>query len=115
MKNFDVLLVAAAKNAATSLYNENRKKKSQNILNEENVKIKKQAYIFTGFASSYNVKISNSFNPELQLIDTESAIKIKAKKLLTKLRRLKCVTTLVLVFKKIESDDKRKHHTFYSN
>ena len=57
LKNFDVLLVAAAKNTATSLYNENLKKKCQNILNEENVKIKKQAYTFTGFASSYNVKI----------------------------------------------------------
>ena len=60
-------------------------------MNEKNVKIKKQAYGFTGFASSYTVEISNFFNPELQLKDTESAIKNKTKKILTELRRLKCV------------------------
>ena len=57
----------------------------------------------------------NSFNPELQLKDTESTIKNKLKKLLTELRGPKFVTTLVLVYKKIESDDKTKYDTFYSN
>ena len=42
------------------------------------------------------VEILNSFNPELQLKDTESAIKSK----LTELRGFRFVTTLVLVCKK---------------
>ena len=52
------------------------------------------------------VEILNSFNPELQHKDIESAIKNKLKKLLTELRGFKFETTLVLVFKNIESDDK---------
>ena len=51
--------------------------KSGNSLNEKNVKITKRAHAFKGFASSCNVEILNSFNPELQLKDTESAIKKK--------------------------------------
>ena len=58
------------------------------------------------FASTFNVEIINSFNPELQLEDTESAIKNNLIELLTQLKRFKFVTTLVLVFKKIESEDK---------
>ena len=34
---------------------------------------------------------------------------------MTQLKGLKFVTTLVLVFKIIESEDKTKHDTFYSN
>ena len=56
----------------------------------------------------------NSFNPELQLKDTESTIKNKLKKKLTELRGSKFMATLVLVFKKIEVDDKTKYST-YSN
>ena len=51
--------------------------KSQNFLNEENVRIIKRARAFKGFASSYNVDILNSSNLELQLKETESAIKSK--------------------------------------
>ena len=51
--------------------------KSQNFLNEENVRIIKRAHAFKGFASSYNVDILNSSNLELQLKETESAIKSK--------------------------------------
>ena len=76
----------------------------------KNVKITKQADASEGYASSCN---GLPFNPELQLKNTESAIKNKLKKLLTKLRGFKFVTTLVLVFKKIESDDKTKYDTFY--
>ena len=47
------------------------------FFNEKNVKITKQAHAFKGFASSYNAEVLNSFNPELQLKDTESAIKGK--------------------------------------
>ena len=32
-------------------------------------------HAFIGFASTYNVEILNSFNPELQLKDTESTVK----------------------------------------
>ena len=45
----------------------------------------------------------------------ESAIKNKLKKLLTELRGFKFVITLALVFEKIESEDKTKYDTFYSN
>ena len=48
--------------------------------NEKNIKITKRAHVFKGYASSYNVEILNSFNPELQLKDTESWIKNKLKK-----------------------------------
>ena len=44
------------------------------------MKIKKTAHAFKVYASSYNVEILNSFNPELQLKDTENAIKNKVKK-----------------------------------
>ena len=57
----------------------------------------------------------NSFNPELQLKDTESTIKNKLKKKLTELRGSKFMATLVLVFKKIEVDDKTKYSTSYSH
>ena len=57
----------------------------------------------------------NSFNPELQLKDTESTIKNKLKKELTELRGFKFMATLVLVFKKIEVDDKTKYSTSYSH
>ena len=50
----------------------------------------------------------NSFNSELQLKDTESAIRNKITDLLTKLKGFKLVTALVLELKKIENDDKTK-------
>ena len=89
--------------------------KSENFSNKENVKITKQAHSFKGFGGSYNVEILNFFDPELQLKDTEFAIKIKLKKILSELKGFKFVTTLVLVFKKIKSEDKTKYNTFYSN
>ena len=54
----------------------------------------------------------NSFNPELQLKDTESAIEKKLIDLLTQLKGLKSLTTLVL---ELESGDKTKYGTFYLN
>ena len=62
-------------------------------------------------ASNYNIEILNSFNPEVQLKDTESAIKSKLIKLLARLKGFKFVT-LVLVFKKIE-ENKIKYNNFY--
>ena len=84
-------------------------------MNEKNVKITKRAHTFKGYATSYKVKILNSFNYEPQLKDTESAIKSKLIDLLTQLKGFKFVTTLVLVLKKIESDDISKYNTFYSH
>ena len=46
----------------------------KNFLYKKIIKISKRKYDFKDFASSYNVKILNHFNPELQLKDTESAI-----------------------------------------
>ena len=42
----------------------------------------------------------------------ESAIRNKLKKLLTELREFEFAGTIVLVFKKIKSDDKTKYNTF---
>ena len=66
------------------------------------------------FSSTYNVEILNSFNHELQLKDTKSAIKSKLIELLTQLKGFKFVATLVLMPKKIESKDKTKYDNFYS-
>ena len=75
---------------------------------KNNVKIAIQGHAFKGFANSNNVEIFYSFNPELQLKDIKTTIENKLKKLLAELRGFKFVTTLVLVFKKIKSDDKTK-------
>ena len=55
---------------------------------------------YKGYVSSYYVDILNSFNHELQLKYTESAIRNKLIDLYTKLRGFKFVTTLVIEFKK---------------
>ena len=44
--------------------------------------------------------LKNYFNPEIQLKDTESAIKSKLIELLTQLKSFEFVTSLALVFKK---------------
>ena len=67
------------------------------------------------FISTYNLEILNSFSPELQHKDTGSVINSKLLNLLTQLRGLRFVTTLVLVFKNIESEDKTKYDNFYSS
>ena len=59
--------------------------------------------------------ILNSFNLELQVKDTQSVIKSKLTALLTEVRRFKFLTSIVLVFKKIKSEDKTKYETFYSH
>ena len=58
-------------------------KESRNFLNE---KITNREHAFKAYASAYNVEILNSFNPELQLKNTESAIKTKLIDLLTQLK-----------------------------
>ena len=74
-----------------------------------------QKNCFKGFASTDNVKTLNSFNPEIQLKVTEFAIKSRLMTILTQLKGFKYVTALALVFKKIESEDKRKFDNFYSS
>ena len=56
----------------------------------------KRSQDFKDYANSYNVEILNSFNPGLQLKDTEFAIKTKLTELLTGLRGFKFMITLVL-------------------
>ena len=57
----------------------------------------------------------NYFNLQLQLNDTESAIKNKVIDLLSEIKGFKFLTMLVLEFKKIHCDDKTPYSTFYSN
>ena len=77
------------------------------------MKITKREHAFKGYARTYNDEILNSFNPKLQLKDTESAIKSNLIELLTQLNGFKFVTTLVLVFEKIENEDKTKYDIFF--
>ena len=42
-------------------------KKTENFLNKKNVKVAKREHAFKGFASTYNIKILNSFNLEFNL------------------------------------------------
>ena len=84
-------------------------------MNEKNTKTTKREHAFKGYANTYNVEILNSFNPELQLKVTESAIKSNLIKMLAQLKGFKFKATLVLMFKKIESDDKTKYGNFYSS
>ena len=90
-------------------------KKSEKFLNEKNIKITKEEHAFKDFESTFNVEILNSFSSELQLKNIKSAIRRKLIKLLTQLKGFKFVTTLVLVFKKIETEDKSRFDSFYSS
>ena len=76
------------------------------------VKATKRSHGFKGYAKSYNVEILIFFF-NLELKDTESAIKNKLMNLLIWFKSFKFVTTLILEFKKIESDDETKCDTFY--
>ena len=66
--------VSSGKNP-TILYIEQKGKKF--FLNEKNVKITKRSHGYRDYMSIYNVEILNSFNPELQLKDTEFTVKNK--------------------------------------
>ena len=84
-------------------------------MNEKNVKITRRVHDFKGYANLYNVKILNSFNPELQLKDTESAIKNKLKNILTELKGFKFVTTLALKFKKKQKMMIKQNMTLFTH
>ena len=57
------------------------------------MRITKREHAFKGYANTYNDEILTSFNPELQLKDTESAIKSNSIKLLIQLNGFKFMTT----------------------
>ena len=57
----------------------------------------------------YNIKISNLFDPRLQLINTKPMIKNKLKELLSELKKFKVQTTLILEYKK------RNYKIFHSS
>ena len=90
-------------------------KKMKIFGSKKNVKITKRLHSYIGYESTYNVKILKSFNPELQLKETEFTTKNKLIDLLSKLRGFKFVRTFVLEFNKIENDNGTKYATFYSN
>ena len=62
------------------------------------IKTTKRSYVYKSYACTYDVEILNYFNPQIQLKDTESSMKNKHKKLLTKLKNFKFVAILVLEF-----------------
>ena len=62
------------------------------------------------YAHHYNVGISNLFDPKLQLINSKAVIKNKLKELLSKLKRFKVQTILVLDYKK-----RNDHKIFHPN
>ena len=63
-------------------------------MNKKNIKINRE-HAFKDYANTYNAEILNSFYPELQVKDTESAIKSKLIELFIQLEGFKFVTTLV--------------------
>ena len=83
--------------------------------NTKNIKITKQAHAFKNYALSYNVEILNSFNPGLQLKNTEPTIKNVVKYLLNELGGFKFFITLFFKFKKTVNKDETKFSTFYLN
>ena len=60
-----------------------KQKKWEFFEQKKNVKTTKRFHACKGYASTYSIEILNSFNPELQLKDTESAIKNKFTDLLS--------------------------------
>ena len=62
--------------------------KKWKFFKRNSLKIPKRIHAFKGFASSYNVEILNSFNPELQLKDSQSAVKNKLKKNIDWIKRI---------------------------
>ena len=85
--------VGSDKNSPILWYNETTK--HENSFNEKNTKITKRSHAYKGYASTYNVELLNSFNPNLQFKNPEFAIRNKLKDLLTEFRGSKFVTTLV--------------------
>ena len=86
----------ACQNSDNSFYSETKKWK---IFWWKECKVAKQYHAYKDYASTYNDEILNSFNPELQLEDTQSTITNKLMYLLSEKIGFKFVTTLVLELK----------------
>ena len=84
-------------------------------MDEKNAKLTKQFNAYEGYANTYSIEVLNSFNLQLQLKDTVSAIKNKLIDLLSEMKRFKLVTKLVLEFTYIENDDKTIYNRFCVN
>ena len=67
LKNANVLQAGTGKNPTTPLYSDT--KKSENVLNQKDIKMIKRRHAFKGFASAFNVEILSTDNL-LQLTDT---------------------------------------------
>ena len=65
LKDVNVLQKGTTGNPASPLYKD--KRKSEYFLSKKHIKITKREDDFQGFASTYNVGILNSFNPDLQI------------------------------------------------
>ena len=66
------------KNPTTALYSETTKPENFNLKRTiKNAKITKLLHAYKGSASTYTVEILNSFNPELQLKNTEFSVRNK--------------------------------------
>ena len=76
------------------------------------IKNNKTSIFFKGYATTDNVEILNSFNHDLQIKDSDSAVRRRSMVFLTQLKCFKFVITIVLVFQKIESEYKTKHYNF---
>lgn len=84
------------RNPATHLYSDTTK--HEYIFDKQyqkNVKITKLSHAFKGYASLFNFEILRSFNPDLELQDTESTIKKNLIVSLTELNGFNFLTTLV--------------------
>ena len=72
LKNSNILQVRKGKTLTTIVKLQNLKE----FLDIKNVKITKRFHAYKGYGSTCKVEILNSFNVELEVQDTESAIKI---------------------------------------
>ena len=76
LKNI-VLQEGTSKNLTPPLYSDEKKWK---FFEQKNIILAKRIQAFEGFSGTYNVVILSSFNPGLELIDTDFAIKDQLRK-----------------------------------
>ena len=69
-----------------------------------------QSNFYDNCVYRFNIEILNLFDPELQLINTETMIKSKLKEFLSELKRFKVQTILVLEYEK-----RNDHKNFHSS
>ena len=100
LKNVNVCQIGKDKNPTAAFHSETKIPKTffDQTKTIKKAKATKQPHAFKNYTQTYNVEILNSFYPELQLKNTESAIKNKLKKLLNKWKGFEFVITLALKF-----------------